>query len=235
MRGELGQEVVPITLRGHGAVGDPDALPVEVHLTRLAVAGGLLRACAREERPVKDGQFCPPRWVRDGDGEEAGILVVHTAEVDAVLPKLSKPQALPMQQVLRYGQGDAWAGGRQRRVGHHVASERFDKGDTRVLAAAAAVGPPLVISFGLEHNAEPLHPARVAGSIEQGPGNTNARVIARRNQPREEVKLPIRATGGSRVEDTFGLQRVARFRLHHLPQALQPKARHRLSPDEVES
>jgi hypothetical protein len=111
VRGELGQAVVTITLRGHGAVGDPDALPVEVHLTRLEVAGGLLRACAREERLVKDGQFCLPRWVTDGDGEEAGILVVHTAEVDAAVPpKVSKLQALPMEQVLRYGQGDAWAG-----------------------------------------------------------------------------------------------------------------------------
>jgi hypothetical protein len=53
------------------------------------------------------------------------------------------------------------------------------------------------------------------------------------------VKLTIRAASGSRVQGPFGLQRIARLRLHNQPKTLQLKSSHRLSstrsrvPDEI--
>ena len=131
-----------------------------------------------------------------------------------------------MKQILRYGQGDPWAFGRKRRVSHHVTLERFDKRDTRILAAAAAVGPQLVIGFRLQRDAEPLDAGRIAGLIELHSCDADARVISPRDQAREEVKLTIRAANGGRIQDAFDLQRIARLRLHHHPQALQLEIRH---------
>jgi hypothetical protein len=69
----------------------------------------------------------------------------------------------------------------------------------------------------------------VTGPVEQDPGNTDAGVIARRHQPREQVQLPIRAASGSRVRHALGLQWVPWLGPHHLRKALQLKAGHRLS------
>jgi hypothetical protein len=44
--------------------------------------------------------------------------------------------------------------------------EWLDKGNAGILAAAAAVRPPLVICFRLQRNAEPLDSAWVAGFVE---------------------------------------------------------------------
>ena len=44
--------------------------------------------------------------------------------------------------------------------------ERFDEGDTRILAAPAAVGAPLVLCFRLQGDAESLDGRRIARSIE---------------------------------------------------------------------
>ena len=75
--------------------------------------GRLLRTRAREQRPVQDGEFRPPGWIGDGDREETGILVVHAVGVDAgvVVRECREPQALPVEEVLRYGEGDARAFG----------------------------------------------------------------------------------------------------------------------------
>ena len=124
-----------------------------------------------------------------------------------------------MEQVLRDGQRDPWAIRRKGRVIHHVALDRFDKRDTRVLAAAA-VGPPLVIRFRLQRNAEPLDAYRVAGFIKPHSCDADARIIAPCNQPREEVKLTVTATNRGRVHDAFDLQWIARLRLHHHPKSL---------------
>ena len=88
---------------------------------------------------------------------------------------------------------------------------------------------PLVISFRLERNAEPLDACRIAGFIEPYSCNADARIVAPRDEPRKQVERTIRATSGSRIQDTFGLERIAWFRLHDLPQALQLKATYRLS------
>ena len=135
-----------------------------------------------------------------------------------------QPQTLPVEQVLRRGEGDAWTSRRIGRVGHDVTPERFDEGDTRILAAPAAVGSSLVLSFWLQRDAEPLDGGRIAGCIELYSRNPYARVISLGNQPREKIQLTIRTTSGGRVQDTFDLMWIARFRLDHHAQALQLKS-----------
>ena len=148
------------------------------------------------------------RGIGNGDGEEAGILVVHVDEIDAVIrTKGREPETLPVEQILRYGQGDPWAFGRKRRVRHHVALERFDKRDARIFAATTAVGPPLVVGFRLERDAEPLDAARIAGLIEPHARDADARVVAPRDEPRKQVELTIRPTNGRRIQDAFDLLR----------------------------
>ena len=119
---------------------------------------------------------------------------------------------------------------RKCRVGHHVALERFHERDTRILAAAAAVGPPLIIGFRLQCDAEPLDATRIAGLIESNAGDADARIIASRHEPWKQIELAIRAADGSRIQDAFDLLWIARLRLHHQPQSLQLKSAHRLSP-----
>jgi hypothetical protein len=101
-----------------------------------------------------------------------------------------------------------------RRVSHYVASERFDKRDTRVLAPAA-VRPQLVFRFGLQRNAEPVDARRVAGLTKAHSCDADARIITLRDQPWKEVKLTIRTANGSRIQDAFGLKRIAQLRTHY--------------------
>ena len=137
---------------------------------------------------MEKGQLHFPDVIGKGDGEEAGVLVINVDKIDAVIrSKGCKPQSLPVKQILRGRQGDPGTDRREGRVSHHVALERFDKRDTRVLAAATTVGPPLVIRFGLQRDAEPLDSGRVAGTIELHAGYAEARVIALRDQTREQV------------------------------------------------
>jgi len=74
------------------------------------MAGGLLRTSAGQERPVEDGQLRVPGWIGNGDGEEAGVFVVHVGEFDALVrAEIREPQALPTEQVLRHRESDPWA------------------------------------------------------------------------------------------------------------------------------
>ena len=94
-------------LQGHRAVGNPDAFMIEIHHPGLGLAGGFLGTSAGEKRAMEDGQLHFPGVIGNGDGEEAGILVVHVDEIDAVIRlKGREPQTLPVKQILRYGQGD---------------------------------------------------------------------------------------------------------------------------------
>ncbi len=132
-----------------------------------------------------------------------------------------------MKQILRYGHGNPWADGRERRVSHHVALKRFDERDTRILAATAAVGPTLIIGFRLQCDAEPLDSTRIASFVEFYAGNADARIIAPRDEPWKQVKLAVRAANGGRIQDAFSLVRIAQFRLHHQPEPLQLEFAHR--------
>src|ERR1700733_1051412 len=109
--------------------------------------------------------------------------------------------------------------------------KRFDKRDSRVLAAAT-VRPPLVVRFRLERNAEPLDSRWIARLVKTNARDANARIIASRDEPWKQVQLTITAANRSRIQDALGLQRIAWFRLHDLAQAMQLKVTHRRSSRE---
>jgi hypothetical protein len=62
----------------------------------------------------------------------------------------------------------------------------FNKCDARILAAAAAVRSPLVIRFRLKRNAEPLDAGWITSLVELYTGNTDARIVAPRDEPRKK-------------------------------------------------
>ena len=191
------------------------------------MAGGFLRTSAGEKRPVEDGHFRMPGWIRNGDGEQAGVFVVHVVEFDALIrAEAREPEALPVEQILRYCQGDPRALGRKCRVSHQVALQRLHERDPGILAATAAIGPQLIIGFGLQRDAQPLDARRIAGCIEPHSCNADARVVPFRNQPREQVEFAIGAANGRRIQDAFDLLGIARLRLHDHSQAPQFKSTH---------
>src|ERR1035438_8239706 len=55
MRSKLAEARWFAVLQGHPAVGNPDALPFEIHVANRGPAGGFLRARAREKRPGEHG------------------------------------------------------------------------------------------------------------------------------------------------------------------------------------
>jgi hypothetical protein len=70
------------------------------------VAGRLLRTGAGKERPVEDRQLGSARRVEDGEREQAGILVLHALELEALIrPEGCESEALPPKQILGYGHG----------------------------------------------------------------------------------------------------------------------------------
>jgi hypothetical protein len=84
--------------QGYRTVGNPDAFPIKIHRTRRGAAGGFFWTSAGKQRPVEDGQFRFAGWIRNGNGEEAGIFVIHIAEFDAVArSKGRQTQALPVK------------------------------------------------------------------------------------------------------------------------------------------
>ena len=204
---------------------------VDIHQTRRGLADGFLRTSPGEERPVEDGQLHLPGVIGNGDGEDAGILVVHVDEIDAAIRvKRGKSHALPVKQVLRYRQGDPWADRGKRRIRHDIALEPLHKRDARILTTATAVSPVLVVGLRLERDPEPLDAGRVAGLVESNPGNPDTRIIALRDESGKQVKLTIRTANDRGIENTLGLHRIAGLRLHHDAHALQLKAAHRRFP-----
>jgi hypothetical protein len=105
--------------------------------------------------------------------------------------------------------------------------ERFYERNARILAAASSVGPPLIFGFGLQRDAETLDTCRIARFVEAHPRNSDARIVAARDEPREQVELPIRATRRSRIQDTLDLMGISRLGLHQHSQTLQLKPAHR--------
>ncbi len=148
--------------------------------------------------------------------------------LEGFLPGSPEPQSLPVEQILRYGEGDPRALGRKCRVSHDVALQRLHECDTRILAATAAIRSPLIISFRLERNAETLDACRITGSIKPHSYNADARVIPPRHQSREEVERAIRATNRSRIQDAFDLLGLPGSGSINIPQALQFKSAHQI-------
>ena len=129
-------------------------------------------------------------------------------------------------QVVRHRQGNARAGGREGRVGHHVLPQRLDERDPGVFAAAPAVGTLLVLGLGLEGHAEPLDTEGIAVAIEEDPRHADARVVAPGDEPREEVELSVRAADDGRVEDALGLLGIRRLGSHDGPQPAHLESAH---------
>src|ERR1700683_3532800 len=112
----------PTGLEGKRAVGNPDAFAIKVHFTGRFIAGGFLGTSSGKQRPVEDREFRFAAWIRNGNGEYAGVFVIHLAGIDAMIrSKGRQPQALPGEKVLRDRPGDSRAAGRKRGVSHHVA------------------------------------------------------------------------------------------------------------------
>jgi hypothetical protein len=113
-----------------------------------------------------------------------------------------------------------------RSVSHDVTSERLDKRDTWIFAAAGTIRPQFVIHFRLKSDTESLDPDRITGRIEQDSRYTDAGVVTPRDQPREKVKLTIRTTRGGWVQDAFGFQRITRLRFHQQSKTPQLEVTH---------
>jgi hypothetical protein len=126
-----------------------------------------------------------------------------------------------MEQIFRDGEGDPWANGRKRRIGHYVVLKWFDERHARILTASAAMRRPLIIDFWFERDAQALDAAWVAGLVEFDAGDTYPGKIPLGDKPWKQVETPVAATHSGRVQDAFDLLRVARLRLHHHPQTLQ--------------
>ena len=70
----------------------------EIHKPASALAHGILRSAAGEKRTMEHCKLHFPGVIRNGDGEEAGILVVHMDEIDAAIRlEGSQPNPLPME------------------------------------------------------------------------------------------------------------------------------------------
>src|ERR1035438_866542 len=126
---------------------------------------------------------------------------------------------LPVEQVLRHGQGDPGAVRRERRVRHDIMLEWIHKGNARILASTAAIRSPLVIGFWLQRDAKPLNTDRFPTRIELDSCNADAREVTLGDDPWKQVQLTIRAPNGSRIQHAFCLQGVAGFRFHQYPEA----------------
>ena len=74
---------------------------MEIHPAQLWAERRFLRASSGKKRTVQNGHCRLPGWIRNGDWENAGILVVHAVELDAVIRTEGRqPKALPAEQVL---------------------------------------------------------------------------------------------------------------------------------------
>ena len=92
----------------HRTIGNPDAFMFAIHDPGLALAGGFLGAGAGKKRTVEKGQLHFPGVIGNGDGEDAGVLVVHVDEINALKGfKGRQPDPLPVEQILRHRQGNS--------------------------------------------------------------------------------------------------------------------------------
>jgi hypothetical protein len=107
--------------------------------------------------------------------------------------------------------------------------KRFNERDSRILAATAAMGRPLVISFRLDRNAKPLNSARISGLVEFDAGDANPGKIPLSHEAWKQVEMSVMAAHSGRVQNTFNLLRVAGFRFHEHPQALELEGNIQLS------
>ena len=102
MQGKVAEVIGLIAGLAQWTVGNPDALSMEIHDAGRRLAGRFLRTSPGKERPVEDRHCRLPIRIGNGDGEDAGILIVHAVELDAFIRAEGRePQTLPVEQVLR--------------------------------------------------------------------------------------------------------------------------------------
>ncbi len=74
-----------------------------IHNPGLALAGGFLGTGAEKKRSVKKGELHLSGVIGNGDGEDAGVLVVHIDEINALKGLEGRqPDPLPVKQILRH-------------------------------------------------------------------------------------------------------------------------------------
>ena len=98
---------------------------------------------------------------------------------------------------------------------------RRDMGDPRVLHATAA-GAELPRLLRFEGRAETLDVDWRAARVEDDTRPTDAREVALRDHPREQIRLPVPACG-RRVEDAPRFGRLAGQRCHEDAESLEPE------------
>lgn len=132
MRGKVTQMPWLAALDGHGAVGNPDAFPIEISYAGCRVACLFLWTRAGKERPVQERQRRLSRGIRNSDREDAGVLIVNAVERNAVIRlEGGQAQSPPVEQIIRFRYGESRAMRQKRRVRHHVLLKRFDERDPR--------------------------------------------------------------------------------------------------------
>lgn len=209
MRRKPAQAVWIATFPCLRTIGNPDTLPVEIYLAERSAASGLLWASSSEKRSVEHAQFHMPGGVRYCNGKQACVFVVYTAQFHAVPMGIGcEPETVPVKEVVRLGQCDPWSPIRKRGVRHDVALEWLHVCDAWIFTPATT-GTTLVISFGLQCNAKPFGAYWIAICIEPHSCYANARIIPFGDQPREQIELPIRATRGCRIQDSFDFIRIS--------------------------
>jgi hypothetical protein len=107
--------------------------------------------------------------------------------------------------------------------------KRPHKRNARILAATAADGPPFIIGFWLERDANPLYTFRIAGLIEPHARYPDPRIISLRNQPRKDVEFTIGTAYGSGIQNPFHFMRITRLGLHDHAETVQLESTHRIS------
>ena len=91
-------------------IGNPNALPKNVHHARKPAVKFFVRPGAWEERTMDERHRRLSVRIGDGDGEEQRVFVGNVIEVHTLLGLEDRqPQSLPVKQIFRHGERDAWS------------------------------------------------------------------------------------------------------------------------------
>jgi hypothetical protein len=205
-------------LRTYRGIGDPDAFAGEIEVPLGTEAGGFFGASPWKERPVKQCQLRTSGRIGDSNRKEARVFIIDLVEVHSICRnKLRKAQSFPVKEIFRSRQRNSRPSRGKRGVTHDVTLERLNERDSGVLASAPAARPKFVVDFRLQRDAKALDADWISTFIEVDPRYADARIVAFRDKPREEVETPVGTTSGGWIQDPFDLLGVARLRLHDGP------------------
>jgi len=120
-----------------------------------------------------------------------------------------------VEEIFRYGQRNARAIGRKCRISHHVALQRLHEGDTGIFAAATTIRPALVLGLRLQCNAKPFRPQSDRPLHRTAPEQSRCANNSPLRRAGERGKADHRPAGRRRIENAFGLLRIAWLGFHH--------------------